>query len=350
MRSVEEAEPTKGVAELYDRSSSVTEDILGDHLHTGIYFVDGSSHQEEETAFASLPRPDLIRIIRAAQVRTIDEALRFAAVPDDPRRSPKQIVDVGCGFGGTSKYVAKKYGATCHGITLSPVQAQKAQALAAAEGLANKVFFQVADALEQPFPDGQFELVWSLECGEHIHDKRKVFFSTFSFSYFLLLVAAPGATIIILTWCHRDLSPSEESLKPEEKKLLKKIFAAPGATIIILTCCHRDFSPSEESLKPEEKKLLKKICDAYYLKTCSPTTYVQLCESFFLQDIKTADWSGYVTPFWPTVSRALTWKSVISILCGGWKSIKAALAHSLMAEGHNVGLMRYAIITCRKPE
>ncbi|KAJ8442702.1 hypothetical protein Cgig2_001795 [Carnegiea gigantea] len=301
MRSVEEAEPTKGVAELYDRSSSVTEDILGDHLHTGIYFVDGSSHQEEETAFASLPRPDLIRIIRAAQVRTIDEALRFAAVPDDPRRSPKQIVDVGCGFGGTSKYVAKKYGATCHGITLSPVQAQKAQALAAAEGLANKVFFQVADALEQPFPDGQFELVWSLECGEHIHDKRKVFFSTFSFSYFLLLVAAPGATIIILTWCHRDLSPSEESLKPEEKKLLKKIcdayyhpiafrscccrrgVAAPGATIIILTCCHRDFSPSEESLKPEEKKLLKKICDAYYLKTCSPTTYVQLCESFFLQ-------------------------------------------------------------------
>ncbi|KAJ8442700.1 hypothetical protein Cgig2_001793 [Carnegiea gigantea] len=241
MRSVEEAEPTKGVAELYDRSSSVTEDILGDHLHTGIYFVDGSSHQEEETAFASLPRPDLIRIIRAAQVRTIDEALRFAAVPDDPRRSPKQIVDVGCGFGGTSKYVAKKYGATCHGITLSPVQAQKAQALAAAEGLANKVFFQVADALEQPFPDGQFELVWSLECGEHIHDKRKLFVSE------LVRVAAPGATIIILTWCHRDLSPSEESLKPEEKKLLKK------------------------------------ICNAYYLKTCSPTNYVQLCESFSLQ-------------------------------------------------------------------
>ena len=80
MRTVEEAESTKDVAELYDRSSSVTEDILGDHLHTGIHFVDSSSHQEEK-AFKSLPRPDQIRIIRAAQVRTIEEALRFAAVP-----------------------------------------------------------------------------------------------------------------------------------------------------------------------------------------------------------------------------------------------------------------------------
>ena len=59
--------------------------------------------------------------------------------------------------------------------------------------------------------------------------------------------------------------------------------ATPGATIIILTWCHRDLSPSEESLKPEEKKLLKKICDAYYLKTCSLANYVQLFESFSLQ-------------------------------------------------------------------
>jgi hypothetical protein len=35
--------------------------------------------------------------------------------------------------------LAKKYGARCQGITLSPVQAQRAQALAAAEGLADKV-------------------------------------------------------------------------------------------------------------------------------------------------------------------------------------------------------------------
>ena len=58
---------------------------------------------------------------------------------DDPIKKPKTIVDVGCGIGGSSRYLAKKYGAQCQGITLSPVQAQRAQALAAAEGLADKV-------------------------------------------------------------------------------------------------------------------------------------------------------------------------------------------------------------------
>lgn len=56
---------------------------------------------------------------------------------DDP---PRQIVDVGCGIGGSSRYLAGKYGARCQGITLSPVQAQRAQALAAAQGLDDKVY------------------------------------------------------------------------------------------------------------------------------------------------------------------------------------------------------------------
>lgn len=37
-----------------------------------------------------------------------------------------------------------------------------------------QVTFQVADALEQPFSDGQFDLVWSMESGEHMPDKKKV--------------------------------------------------------------------------------------------------------------------------------------------------------------------------------
>ena len=37
-----------------------------------------------------------------------------------------------------------------------------------------QAFFQVADALEQPFEDGQFDFVWSMESGEHMPDKSKV--------------------------------------------------------------------------------------------------------------------------------------------------------------------------------
>ncbi|KAH6804224.1 Kinesin motor family protein [Perilla frutescens var. frutescens] len=82
-----------------------------------------------------------------------------------------------------------------------------------------QVSFEVADALNQPFPEGKFDLVWSMESGEHMPDKKK-------FVNELVRVAAPGGRIIIVTWCHRDLSPSKESLRQEEKDLLNKICSA----------------------------------------------------------------------------------------------------------------------------
>ena len=60
--------------------------------------------------------------------------------------------------------------------------------------------------------------------------------------------------------------------------------AAPGGTIIIVITCHRDLSPSEESLKPEEKALLDKICSAYYLpEWCSTADFVKILYSLSLQ-------------------------------------------------------------------
>jgi hypothetical protein len=60
--------------------------------------------------------------------------------------------------------------------------------------------------------------------------------------------------------------------------------AAPGATIIIVTWCHRDLAPSEEALQPWEKNLLNKICKFYYLPAwCSTADYVKLLESLSLQ-------------------------------------------------------------------
>ncbi|KAJ4950358.1 hypothetical protein NE237_027190 [Protea cynaroides] len=284
----------KGIAELYDESSGMWEDIWGDHMHHGFYDSNVTSSISDH---------------RSAQIRMIEETLRFAGVSEDPIKKPMAIVDVGCGIGGSSRYLARKYGAKCQGITLSPVQAQRAQSLASAQGLADKVSFQVADALNQPFPDGQFDLVWSMESGEHMPDKTK-------FVSELVRVAAPGAFIIIVTWCHRDLSPSEDSLQPEEKNLLNK------------------------------------ICDSYYLPAwCSSADYVNLLQSHSLQDIKVADWSEYVAPFWPAVIRsALTWKGITSLLRSGWKSIKGALAMPLMVEGYKKNLIKFAIITCRKPE
>ncbi|XVE62333.1 hypothetical protein DITRI_Ditri06bG0109600 [Diplodiscus trichospermus] len=283
-----------GISEFYDQSSGLWEDIWGDHMHHGFYDP-GSTVSESDH--------------RASQIRMIEESLRFAGISEDPSKRPQRIVDVGCGIGGSSRYLARKYGAKCQGITLSPVQAGRANVLAKAEGLADKVSFQVADALKQPFPDGQFDLVWSMESGEHMPEKAK-------FVNELVRVAAPGGTIIIVTWCHRDLGPNEESLQPWEKKLLNR------------------------------------ICKAYYLpEWCSTADYVKLLQSLSLQDIKAADWSQHVAPFWPAVIRsAFTWKGFTSLLRSGLKAIKGALVMPLMIEGYQKGVIKFAIITCRKPE
>ncbi|CAK9166004.1 unnamed protein product [Ilex paraguariensis] len=142
---------------------------------------------------------------------------------------------------------------------------------------------------------------------------------------------------------------------PDKIKFVSELarVAAPGATIIIVTWCHRDLSASEESLQPQEKELLNKICDAYFLPAwCSTADYVKLLESLSLQDIKAADWSQYVAPFWPAVIRsALTWKGLTSLLLrSGWKTIKGALAMPLMIQGYKKDLIKFAIITCRKPK
>jgi len=60
--------------------------------------------------------------------------------------------------------------------------------------------------------------------------------------------------------------------------------AAPGATIIIVTGCHRDLSPDEDSLKPDEKKLLDKICASFHLgEWCSAADYTKMLQSLKLQ-------------------------------------------------------------------
>ncbi|KAD7479893.1 hypothetical protein R6Q59_008725 [Mikania micrantha] len=284
----------KGIAEFYDESSGIWENIWGEHMHHGFYDPDAIVQISDH---------------RSAQIRMIEQALLFASVTEDSSKKPRSIVDVGCGIGGSSRYVSRKYGAECCGITLSPVQAERAQALATAQGLANKVSFQVADALNQPFPDGKFDLVWSMESGEHMPDKLK-------FVSELARVAAPGATIIIVTWCHRDLYPTEESLRPDEKRLLDK------------------------------------ICDGFYLPAwCSTADYIKLLESLSLEDIKAADWSDNVAPFWPAVIRsALTWDGLTSLLRSGWKTIRGALVMPLMIEGFKKGVIKFSIITCRKPE
>ena len=59
------------------------------------------------------------------------------------------VLDVGCGIGGSSRHIARKYPSVRSGvgIKLSPVQAERAQRLSDAQGLGGKLRFQVGRRL-----------------------------------------------------------------------------------------------------------------------------------------------------------------------------------------------------------
>ena len=90
----------------------------------------------------------------------VDNVLDWAGV-----KSVSNVLDVGCGIGGSTRHIAARYGCKGTGITLSPVQVGIANARTQKAGLQG-VSFQVADALKMPFQDNTFDLVWSLESGE----------------------------------------------------------------------------------------------------------------------------------------------------------------------------------------
>ena len=275
------------IQEFYDASSNLWEGIWGEHMHHGYYGPDGNYKLDR----------------RQAQIDLIDELLSWA---DGTANRPEKILDVGCGIGGSSLYLAEKFGANVTGITLSPVQANRAKERARAAGLQTSTDFQVANALDIPFADNSFDLVWSLESGEHMPDKLK-------FLHECYRVLKPGGKLIFVTWCHRPTTAATP-LSPDERKHLADIYRV--------------------------------YCLPYVI---SLPEYTEIVAQTGFKDLRVADWSTAVAPFWDVViDSTITPQAVIGLLKAGKKTIEAALSLRLMSEGYRSGLIRFGLVAATK--
>ena len=271
------------IKNFYDASSGLWEQVWGEHMHHGYYGPDGKQRKER----------------RQAQIDLIEECLAWAKV-----QTASQILDVGCGIGGSSLYLAEKFGASTEGITLSPVQANRATQRAEAAGLSQRVGFQVADALAIPFPDESFDLVWSMESGEHMPNKQKFLQECYR-------VLKPGGKFLMATWCHR---PTPPALTPDEQQHLEKIYRV--------------------------------YCLPYVI---SLPDYAQIAQETGFTAIQTADWSEAVAPFWNIViDSALTPAALIGLVQSGWTTIQAALSLGLMSRGYERRLVKFGLLCGEK--
>ncbi len=86
-------------------------------------------------------------------------------------RPDMHVLDLGCGIGGSSRYLAGAVGCRVTGIDLTQEYIELARELTRRCGLDDRIAYRQANALALPFPRGAFDHVYSHNVTMNIQDK-----------------------------------------------------------------------------------------------------------------------------------------------------------------------------------
>ncbi|CAK6701449.1 methyltransferase domain-containing protein [Synechococcus sp. CCY9201] len=185
---------TASVAAAYDRwtEDQLLERLWGEHVHLGHY-----------------GNPPRRCDFRAAKASFVNELVRWSGLDQLPPGS--RVLDVGCGIGGSARILARDYGFNVLGISISPAQIARAQALTPAELTCR---FAVMDALALDLEPASFDAVWSVEAGPHMPDKQR-------YADELLRVLKPAGLLAVADWNRRD--PTDGHLNRVERWVMRQL-------------------------------------------------------------------------------------------------------------------------------
>ncbi|CAD6581854.1 MAG: hypothetical protein ASARMPREDX12_000687, partial [Alectoria sarmentosa] len=197
----------------YEICSDYYYSLWGEHIHHG-YFIDPADTKE------------------VAQARLIDLLLERSQLP-----TGSQVLDVGCGIGGTSRFLAKNMGCSVTGITISGQQVKLAKELSSKEagpvdgkveksgftGLGNgSVRFveldaeKMGDYFNESESNMSFDCVWISEAMSHLPDKE-LFFRNVS------ILLKSGGKLVVADWFKAEElteAQMEADIKPIEDGML----------------------------------------------------------------------------------------------------------------------------------
>ncbi|KAL8815283.1 MAG: hypothetical protein Q9223_005570 [Gallowayella weberi] len=200
----------------YELASEYYFTLWGEHIHHG-YFLRPSDTKER------------------AQLRLIELLIDRSQL-----ETGSAVLDVGCGIGGTSRYLARNHGCKVTGITISGKQVEMATKLTCDAGINNKNstmtdsvehgygsahFHEVdAETMADFFPgEGAFDCVWISEALSHLPDKPLFFRNAFK------VLRSPNdhtkkpGKLVVADWFKaEDLTEKqlEDDIKPIEDGML----------------------------------------------------------------------------------------------------------------------------------
>jgi sarcosine/dimethylglycine N-methyltransferase len=125
-------------------------EIWGENIHMGRF---AAPDEDLPTAMARTNR---------------DMAARVGLVPDH------YVLDVGCGYGGTARYLAREHQCRVLATNISWKELEYGRQLTHEAGLDHRVHFDWADFHDLQYAPGTFDFYWSQEAFLHAADKRRV--------------------------------------------------------------------------------------------------------------------------------------------------------------------------------
>jgi tocopherol O-methyltransferase len=160
--------------------------LWGPHIHHGLWTGEESCGQ--------------------AQCQLTDTLADLAEIqPGD------EIVDIGCGMGGSAIRLARLRRCTVTGVTISPVQRSWAALTARVKRQRQQTRFIAADAEHIKFQPASFDVVWSIECTEHLFDKAAFFRHAAGW-------LRPGGRLAISVWFE-----GEDSSRPGHRQQVEEV-------------------------------------------------------------------------------------------------------------------------------
>ena len=103
--------------------------------------------------------------------------------------SATRVLDLGAGYGGAARYLAKNYGCRVTCLNLSERQNARNRQLSAEQGLAERVRVRHGSFEDIPEPDAAFDVVWSQDAFLHSSRRARVLSEAHR-------VLAPGGQLI----------------------------------------------------------------------------------------------------------------------------------------------------------
>lgn len=166
----DETQTAEAVAEHYNSLDPYYLQLWGEHLHHG-YWKTGMETVDQATE-------QLVDIV--AHAGKIDEK--------------SKVLDVGCGYGATSRHLAKKWEARLTSLTASKAQWQYARTH---DPESTNPRYILGDFLDNDFVPDSYDVIISIESSEHMEDKEK-FFSE------VMRLLKPGGRFVTCAWLAKE--------------------------------------------------------------------------------------------------------------------------------------------------